>query len=213
MTRTMYDSITIANLPGNASMVAGYVDGRWPTFAALERAFPNAVRVSIAVFATSTAHVLDVEKGDATPMQSVDWVVRMRALGRDPTVYCSTSAWPAVKACFAARSVSLPHWWRADYNGRAVLEMGEIAHQYVDIGPYDISTVADCWPGVDPPTQPEEYDLLTTYLAQGSDELGIWIVEAGKARHLASMNDVNAYRAAGAPLLHLSDQCIKDKAS
>lgn len=59
----------------------------------------------------------------------------------------------------------------------------------------------------------EEDDLLSTYLAQGSQAVGIWIVEAGKARHLASMDDVNAYRAAGVPLLHLSDQCIKDKAA
>lgn len=170
--RTMYDSITVANLPANARMAAGYVDGRWPTFAILAQHFPNAVRVSIAVSPSSAAMVLDVEQGDATPAQAVGWVVNQRNAGRDPTVYCSTYAWPAVKTQFASRGVALPHWWRADYNGRAALEMGEIAHQYADIGPYDISAVVDYWPGVDPIPTSEEDDMTVEEMLAALDAAG-----------------------------------------
>jgi hypothetical protein len=151
VTRLMYDAVTPANIPANAAMVAGYVDGRYAWSAADWARFPNAVHVPIAVFPTTNSGVvLDVEQGDATPQQAPGWVQMRRAAGVDPTVYCSEDAWPAVRAAFTAAGVPQPHYWVAAYPGEgAVIPVGAVAHQYQDAGPYDLSVVADFWPGVD----------------------------------------------------------------
>lgn len=149
--RTMYDSVTPGNIPADAQMVAGYVDGAYAWSAADWARFPAAVHVPIAVFpSTNDGVVLDVEQGDATPQQAPGWVQMRRAAGVDPTVYCSESAWPAVQAAFKAAGVAQPHYWVAAYPGEgAVVPAGAVAHQYQDAGPYDLSVVVDYWPGVD----------------------------------------------------------------
>ena len=149
--RVMYDAVTPRNIPASAEMVAGYVDGRYAWSAADWARFPGAVKVKIAVFAsTNDGHVLDVERGNATPVEAPGWVLKRRAAGVDPTVYCSAAAWPAVREAFAAAHVPEPHWWIAAYPGiGATLYPGTVAHQYADPGPYDVSVVADYWPGVD----------------------------------------------------------------
>lgn len=155
MTRILYDSVTAANIPVTAQMVAGYVDGRYAWSAADWARFPAAVHVRIAVFAsTNDGHVLDVERGDATPAQAVGWVQRRRAAGVDPTVYCGLASsgysWADVRAAFQAQGVPEPHYWVAAYPGiGAALYPGSVAHQYANPGPYDLSVVADYWPGVD----------------------------------------------------------------
>ena len=149
--RTCYDAITPANIPTTAQMVAGYVDGRYAWHAADWARFPGAVKVRIAVFSsTNDGHVLDVEPGCSTPASAPGWVLRRRAAGVDPTVYCSLAAWPTVRAAFAAAHVPEPHYWIAAYPGNGPnLYPGSVAHQYADPGPVDISVVADYWPGVD----------------------------------------------------------------
>jgi len=151
MTRTMYDAVTPGNIPANAQMVAGYVDGRYAWHANDWARFPNAVKVRIAVFSsTNDGHVLDIEPGCSTPASAPGWVQRRRAAGVDPSVYCNTSTWPTVRAAFAAAHVPEPHYWIAAYPGiGAALYAGSVAHQYADPGPVDISVVADYWPGVD----------------------------------------------------------------
>ena len=163
--RTCYDAIHPANIPTNAQMVAGYVDGRYAWSAADWARFPHAVKVRIAVFSTTNdGHVLDVEPGCSTPANAPGWVVRRRKAGVDPTVYCSLSAWPTVRAAFAAAKVAPPHYWVAAYPGNgATLYPGAVAHQYANPGPVDISVVADIWPGVDTtPTPTPEVDMSLT---------------------------------------------------
>jgi|SRR5215469_2087596 len=157
----MYDSITATDIPLTAEMVAGYLppskfawsDDDWSLF-------PKAVKVRIAVRGDVTdGHVLDVEQGDATSVQAVSWVLMRRHMGADPTVYCNIRTFPSVVAAFNAAHVALPHFWVAHYDGQAVLTDGYIAKQYTDSpangGHYDLSVVADYWPGVDsPPTPP-----------------------------------------------------------
>jgi hypothetical protein len=200
--RRMYDSISINAIPINAQIVAGYVGGQWPTFASLAAHFPNAIRVSIAVNVLEDADVLDVERGDATPMQAVPWVQAMRNQGRTPTVYCNTSTWPAVKAAFSIATVPLPLWWRADYNGNPALEMGEVAHQYSS-GAFDTSVVADYWPGIDDPppsSHPKENAVLLF-----QDSTGIYFLTGAGTVHVPSVPDVQALEKAGVPLVPVSD--------
>lgn len=159
MTRTMYDAVTAANIPGDARMVAGYIDRivLAPWSAADWGRFPNAVKVTIVKKAsTNDGHVLDVEPGDATPAQAPGWVQMRREAGADPTVYMNASTWPAVRQAFIDQGVAQPHYWVAKYDGVASipadwLALGCVAKQYAgNVAPgIDLSIVVDFWPGVD----------------------------------------------------------------
>lgn len=163
--RTMYDGITPARVPAGGDLYAGYVGGQWPSYAGMVTLYPDAVHVSIAVQADEDAQVLDVENFDATPAESVGWAQRQRERGQVPTVYCNTSTWPAVQAAFAAAGVDLPVWWAAQYDGVAQLVPGSIAKQYQSTPGYDVSVVADHWPGVDPaPPTPTPKDDDVPYI-------------------------------------------------
>lgn len=154
--RTMYDSTAAADIPTTAAMVAGYLPpSRFAWSAADWARFPGAVKVRIAVRAdVDDGHVLDVETGDATPAQAPGWVKMRRAAGADPSVYCSASLWPTVQAAFTAAKVPQPHYWIAAYpGGGQVIPAGAVAHQWANetiTGQhFDLSVVADHWPGVD----------------------------------------------------------------
>jgi hypothetical protein len=149
----MYDAVTPANIPRTAAMVAGYVNGKYAWAASDWARFPNAVQVQISVRAAWTVgHVLDVEPGDATPAEAVGWFQARRAHGADPTVYCNLSTWPSVRAAFAAAGVPESHYWIAKYDGAASVYAGSVAKQHTNDAAhgYDVSAVADYWPGVDP---------------------------------------------------------------
>ena len=209
MTRTMYDGVTASKLPVSAQLVGGYVDGLYRWSAADWARFPRSVKVRIAVFAsTNDGHVLDVEPGNATPAQSVDWVLMRRRAGADPTVYMNTSTWPTVRSSFQARRVAEPHYWVAQYDDRAVIPSGAIAKQYYnnDSLGYDLSIVADHWPGVDPKPMPvpgpvpkpipKEPEMIINII-QGSSE--IWALSGSLYWHISDPQSLAAYRAAGVP--------------
>jgi hypothetical protein len=175
----MYDAVTASNIPGGATMVAGYDDGRYVNVAEMAARFPRARVVTITVFASDDeGMVLDVERGDASPEEAPGWAARRRARGFDPSVYCSTDTWPAVRAAFAAAGVAEPHWWIAGWDGDPAIPPGAVAKQYGNQGPYDISSVADYWPGVDPvPTPPshpqEETDMPQFTIDPGQKDAGV----------------------------------------
>ena len=168
----MYDSVTASNIPRNAQMVAGYVDGRYKWSQSDWALFPNAVHVPIAVFASTNNGVVgDCESGDMSPSGAVSWVRMRRASGVIPTIYTSESAWNSVRAAFAQAGEPEPFWWVAAYPGEGVfVPYGAVAHQYTDAGPYDVSVVGDYWPGVD-----SEDDMSYAYYrnqVQGSPSFG-----------------------------------------
>ncbi len=152
--RTMYDSITAGDIPSWAQLVAGYVDGLYRWSDADWARFPGAVKVRIAVFAsTNDGHVLDIETGDATPAQAPGWAQGRRGQGVEPSVYMNLSTWPQVRSAFQNARVPEPHYWVAQWDGVAQVPAGAVAKQYADPGlsggHYDLSAVADYWPGVD----------------------------------------------------------------
>lgn len=152
----MYDDIYAANVPANGDLYAGYDDGHWPDAADLQKRFPGKRVVRVTAFPTDIfGDVLDVETGDAKPTDVPAWLTKRRAQGGDPSIYCSefsANGIAAVEAACKSAGVHFDrsHWWRANYNGHALLESGESAHQWRDVGPYDSSVVADYWPGIDP---------------------------------------------------------------
>lgn len=139
-------------------MVAGYVDKikLEPWSQADWDLFPNAVKVQIVKKASSNfGHVLDVEPGDATPAEAPGWAARRRQVGAIPTIYCNLSTWPAVQQAFRDQGVAQPLYWIAKYDGvknfPTLNGITAIAKQYHGNDPnnYDLSYVADYWPGVD----------------------------------------------------------------
>ena len=174
--RTMHDSTTPWDIPRDAQMVAYYVDGLYAWPQAWLDMFPNAVKVSISAIGARTAQVGDVELGCIWPVgNAVDWVLRARADGYDPTIYVNEmNDWGPCRDAFRRRNVPEPHWWVANYDGSTRIPDGAVAHQYAHprdgSGPadkpwetgkhYDLSSVRDYWPGVDPKApggaEPEE---------------------------------------------------------
>ena len=116
---TMFDSVTISQIPPNPSAVAGYVDGRFANVAELRDMFPHARVLSIAVNAAHDADCLDIETGDATPGQAAAWFLRQKARGVNrPCLYASafvmdTEVIPALEAAgIGPREIRL---WSAHY--------------------------------------------------------------------------------------------------
>jgi hypothetical protein len=155
----MFDSITARDIPTSAQVVAGYVDGLYRWSPADWARFPNARHVLVAVSPyTNGGHVLDVETGDATPAQAPNWIKMRQAAGVTPSVYVNRSNVGAVLGACHAAGVSGFGVWLADWTGAPHLAAGTYATQYshppFSGGHYDLSQVADYWPGVDPKPEP-----------------------------------------------------------
>lgn len=172
--RLMYDSTDPLAIPQNAPMVAGYIDGdsatRWDANDWVR--FPNSVKVRIARrVSTNDGHVLDVEYGIPTvwpPTQTiVQWVRMRRASGVEPTIYCNQlNDWGPIRNLFHDANEPEPNWWVARYNNDPTIPRGAIAKQYAnpDVhgqGHYDLSSVADYWPGVDGQEMSTADDMFT----------------------------------------------------
>lgn len=153
MSRTMFDAVNPANLPEGGDLYAGYTDGRYVNVEAIKARFPGKRVVTISVNGSTDADVLDVEAGNIKPENAPAWVMRQRARGGDPTVYCPVSLWWTVHLAFVTAGVNPPHWWVAHYDDDPTIPVGAVAKQYAGnaAGGYDISSVIDGWPDF-PPT-------------------------------------------------------------
>lgn len=123
----MFDSVTISAIPRTARYAAGYIDGHWQTYLKLKLRCPRAKIVSIAVFPTDNADVLDCEPGDATNAQAPAWVKRQlsrRRMGvkygtRLPWVYTSAANGEALIAVLRKAGLRIGvdyEWWSAHYD-------------------------------------------------------------------------------------------------
>jgi nucleoid-associated protein YgaU len=169
MPRLMYDAVTAHQVPADATLIAGYVNGRYANMVAMRARFPHALLVGISVSAHADAGtVLDVERGDATPAEAPGWVTMRRHAGVDPTVYCSASVLAEVVAAFRHAGVAQPHYWIAKWDGSSVIPPGAVAKQFHNYPAYDISSVAAHWPGVDPTVPPGH---VHTYTVKPDDNL------------------------------------------
>lgn len=165
MTRLMYDAVGVENIPSNATMVAGYVNGLYANLSQMDTRFPHATHVGISVSSKlNEGLVLDVENGDAAPSEAPGWVEMRRKAGIDPTVYCNASTWPQVQSAFKSSNITQPNYWIADYDNNPAIPAGAVAKQYASNDKYDTSSVASYWPGVDPKpvTTPPGEDVALT---------------------------------------------------
>ncbi|HEV2370934.1 MAG TPA: peptidoglycan-binding domain-containing protein [Streptosporangiaceae bacterium] len=120
----MFDATDLAQIPVGPAAAAGYVDGRWPTYAALAARFPHARLLSIAVSAEHDADCLDVETGDAAPADVPGWYARQRGRGIErPCLYASAGLMqsgviPALRIAGIPRAAV--RLWTAHYAGRHI---------------------------------------------------------------------------------------------
>jgi hypothetical protein len=120
VTLTMYDSTNVGTLPTGADAYAGYVQGAFQTFTALQQLFAasGAHLLSIAVFASGDADCLDIESGDATVAQAPGWVKRQLARGAHrPCLYTSVSNMDALVSALGGAGISRAEvrLWSAHY--------------------------------------------------------------------------------------------------
>jgi hypothetical protein len=166
VTRTMFDGIAqnaqaIAKAFPSASLIAGYVDGRFAWSTAQWDLFPHAAHVKISAIPGSTtaltADVADCETGDYTPVQAGSWVFAKKKAGyHRPTVYCSLSNAPQVRVATGSLVLGIDYdMWLALWDNNPaqyVFPDGRLpaAKQYnhdISGGIADISAVyPDGWP-------------------------------------------------------------------
>jgi hypothetical protein len=148
--RFMYDSTSASDIPADAEMVAGYIDGAYRWTDASWARFPTAVKVTIATQpSTNDGDVLDVELGDAIPAEAPGWIRMRQASGLvQPTIYCANSAVATIRQLCDG----LLYWlWVADWTGEPHPLSYAAAVQYADsrqLGQhYDMSIVySETWP-------------------------------------------------------------------
>jgi hypothetical protein len=172
--RLMYDSVRPNEIPADAEMVALYVDGLYAASEKDWKRFEHSVKVRISAIGMNlNAHVFDCEPGCIWPVSDVvPCVVGARKLGIDPTVYVNEmNHWAAVRQAFNTAGVPQPHYWVANYDGRAnYVSPGAVARQYANPemeqtgGHYDLSAVVDFWPGVD--EENEKGDVVAEFTSE-----------------------------------------------
>lgn len=198
----MYDSDRPSAIPTNAQMVAGYIDGSNPWSTADWARFPNAVKVRIARRSTTNdGHVLDVEPGIVPANQMVGWVRMRRKSGADPSIYCNQmNDWQNLRNLFHDANEPEPHWWVSRYrliNGQAPpIPNGTVAIQYADPavhgeGHYDLSAVADYWPGVDTHSVTKETKMVDYILGRSTDNETVYVGNGVICRPVSDLQEMN----------------------
>lgn len=163
--RTMYDSVRADGCPSDGQLLAGYVDGDFPSYAGM-LPLANGRKVLSITITGLPAHLYDVEFGAGTPAGAAQWVIRQRVAGFIPTIYTSLSNVPTVLAECKRLGVVLPVQfsvaaWDGSPNFPAPMAGVEwMSKQYLhdlhDRGlNYDVSSVVDFWPGVDTGLDPQ----------------------------------------------------------
>ena len=134
-TTTMYDSIEVKQIPADAEAVAGYINGKWPTYRDLLLRFPKAHHLSITITASEDAECLDIETGDATVSDVPVWFKRQTARRvRKPVLYTSFDNVPALNKTMGDAGIHRSDYriWSAHYVGSQHLDEGCDATQYTD---------------------------------------------------------------------------------
>lgn len=135
LTTTMYDSIEVAVIPANAEAVAGYINGKWPTYRELLLRFPKAKHLAITVDASANAECLDIESGDATIDDAPAWVRSQIHRGVwKPVLYTSFDNVPALNKAMSDAGIHRSEYriWSAHYVDEPHLDEGCDATQYTD---------------------------------------------------------------------------------
>jgi hypothetical protein len=119
MTRYMYDSTTLGDIPSDAQMVAVYGSGDFRMSSDLVSArFPHAVKVYIDVNGTAPAcTVRDWEPGDEEGSLE-SWVILSKRYNARPTIYCDRADIARVRQETGSQVLGKDYWlWVATLDG------------------------------------------------------------------------------------------------
>lgn len=210
MTVEMFDSTNPAAIPANAQAAAGYVGGRWPTYAAIKAAHPTIPVLAIAIDATEDGDVLDVESGDASPADCPGWFVRQKARGLWlPKFYANLSTMPAVMAALSAVPRAQFGLWAAHYTysshvcracGTTALSGDMDATQWTDLAAgCDQSTCNEAFFATGPPPATSEDDVFIDSLVVAGVTKE-FLTNGMTYRYLTSPADTTAQLARGVPI-------------
>ncbi len=124
MPTVMYDSVTAADIPSDAKVVAGYVDGDYAWSQADWDRFTQAVsKITITTLGGQVADVCDCETGDLTPDMAAGWIQQYPG----NIVYCNRANVPAVMDAMTRAGLGQINGegfnqyrlWVADWTGQA----------------------------------------------------------------------------------------------
>jgi len=150
-----YDSVSAREIYDhgvrNPAFVCGYASGTYAWTQADYNLFPKSAHISIATDASVDAgDVLDVENGAASPAETEAWIRKRKAAGYyRPTIYCSLSAVPAVRAGTGPWKLGVDYdLWVADWTGKPhVAYPGAVVTQYASLSWADRDVAYDAgWP-------------------------------------------------------------------
>lgn len=114
----MYDSVTVANIPADATHIACYLNGLYANAGAMRKRFPHAVLITITINDQELlADCIDCETGDVTPAQAVSWAVAKIRRRETPIIYANRSTMPLVWALLQRAGVHRDQvkLWVADW--------------------------------------------------------------------------------------------------
>lgn len=124
----MFDSVNAQQIPLDAEVVAGYIDGRYAWGSTDWDRFPNAEKVTITVLGDISANVADVETGDLTPADGRKFIIDKQAAGyHGATIYCNRDSLSAVRTACQGLAYYI---WVADWTNAPHEINGTIGTQY-----------------------------------------------------------------------------------
>jgi hypothetical protein len=163
------------------------------------------VQYVISSIADPSAGIIgDCEPGNPPPSDWVTWVQARRAAGADPTIYVADDTlgaffngyhWWDVRKAFQNAGVPEPHYWIAKPAASAI-PAGAVAVQTNLAGPYDVSIVADYWPGIDALTPPVEELGMNPFLVKVASNGEIWFAGNGAYFYISNLPDLQAVETA-----------------
>ena len=161
----MGDAVDPTALPPGLDAYAGYDDGNWPDYLAIKGKHPFVPVLEITVYYANKGVCLDIENGDADPIQGAPYVqARTQAGIWRPVLYGSRDILPAiVGACSNARlDRSRYRVWSAHYGwgphicgpGTCGSSVQADGTQWIDHGGWDESLLLDSFFPSDPGSGP-----------------------------------------------------------
>ena len=181
---TMYDSVTIDQVPNAPHAFACYINGRFANEKEAKQRFPHARILTISVGGNVAADCYDVENGDYHPDQAAELFNTARNAGIwRPCFYADLSNMPAVQGALSSvvHDRSEVRLWVAYYNGQTDLPAEYDAHQFTDkaLGRnLDESICRDTFFKAVPPAPPKPVDKAYAAKVLLDVDSGTWRVES-----------------------------------
>lgn len=152
------DAVTISNIPLSTRAVGCYASGRYANCSAARARFPLAHLISIATWVGASARCLDVEPGDATPVQVPGWLHAMLHAGvQKPCVYSDASEFAQIRVYVGRAGIPNGVWfkWLADWDHNPAIPVGYDAKQWDSNCCVDRDSFATYFFGVPPKPKPK----------------------------------------------------------